>query len=97
MKKEEILKLLYKKIKSGVASKQDVKKYFILKKQLNQKLPDTDHVMDKHLTVLSGMKGAEKSIKDKIGKDLKRAEHTYSTIDKVLDRINKRRKEKSLE
>jgi hypothetical protein len=93
MKKEQLMKLLKKKIDSGTASKQDIRKYFLLKKSLSgveNKNVSIEHRMDKHLSNLSGMKGAEKSTKDKIGRNLNAGEHTYKTIDKVYDRINKR-------
>lgn len=99
MKKEQAIRLLKKKIDSGAATKKDVRNYYLLRKSNasveNKPLQDTSHRMDKHLTRLSGMEGAEKSIKDKIGKNLNGAEHTYSTIDKVFDRINKKREGKN--
>lgn len=93
MKKEQAARLLYKKIKSGTASKRDIRMYHMLKKQLagidDKRINDTEHKMDKHLSRISGMKGAEKSIKDRIGRNQNSAERTYSTIEKVFDRINK--------
>lgn len=93
MKKEQVLKLLRKKINMGMASKKEIRTYFMLKKQLagieDKKIVDTEHQMDKYLTRLSGQKGSEKSIKDRIGRNMNSAERTYSTVEKVFDRINK--------
>lgn len=95
MKKEQAIRLLKKKIDSGAATKKDVRNYYLLRKSNasveNKPLQDTSHRMDKHLTRLSGMKGAE----NKIARNLNGAEHTYSTIDKVFDRINKKREGKN--
>ena len=93
MKDEQIVKLLQKKIKMGNASQREKKMYFMLKKKIagveDKKIGDTEHVMDKHLSSLSGMKGNEKSIKDRIGRNMNSAERTYSTVEKIFDRINK--------
>lgn len=61
-----------------------------LRKRIEDKTAsDTDYKMFAYLTRLSGMKGFEKSLKDRIGRNLNAGEHTYKTVDKVFDRINK--------
>ena len=62
-----------------------------LKKKIDNKTAsDTDYKMFAYLTRLSGMKGFEKSLKDRIGNHLNAGEHTYKAVDKVFDRINNR-------
>lgn len=55
---------------------------------------DAECKMYDYLTRLSGMKGFEKSLKDRIGQHLNAGEHTYKAIDNVFDRINKNRDKK---
>lgn len=55
----------------------------------NKTASEAEYKMYDYLTRLSGMKGFEKSLKDRIGQHLNAAEHTYKAIDNVFDRINK--------
>ena len=65
-----------------------------LKKKIdNKSASDADYKMYAYLSRISGMDGMEKSLKDRIGRNLKAGEHTYKTIDKVFDRINNKGKE----
>ena len=65
-----------------------------LKKKVDDNLAsDVEYRMYKYLSRLSGMKGAEKSLKDKLGKDINSAETTTDIANKVFDRIDKKRKE----
>ena len=64
-----------------------------LKKKIDNKTAsDAEYKMFSYLTRLSGMKGFEKSLKDRIGRNLNAGEHTYKAVDKVFDRINNRGK-----
>ena len=56
----------------------------------NKTASETEYKMYAYLTRLSGMKGFEKSLKDRIGRNLNAGEHTYKAVDKVFDRINNR-------
>lgn len=62
-----------------------------LKKKIEDKTAsEEEYKMYAYLTRLSGMKGFEKSLKDRIGRQLNAGEHTYKAVDKVFDRINNR-------
>lgn len=52
---------------------------------------DGDEEMNDKLSRISGQKGMEKSLKDKIGKSLNRGDPS-EVYDKMLKRINKERK-----
>lgn len=57
----------------------------------NEEATDQEYKMYKFLTRISGMKGMEKSLKDRLGRDIGSNQHIYKTVDKVFDRIDKRR------
>ena len=59
------------------------------KKIENKTASDTEYKMFAFLTRISGMKGFEKSLKDRLGRNLNAGEHTYKAVDRVFDRINK--------
>lgn len=56
----------------------------------NNTASDTEYKMYSYLTRLSGMDGMEKSLKDRIGRNLNAGEHTYNTIEKIYSKINNR-------